>query len=117
MSALPPSLQRWNDTAPVRGNKMSNFFLSETWSSVMRWSGSAENRAEWLSSKASDKIGRGIKGYNEAKVFKLVPRAGLDPKRIMGSLWAFKIKFNELGKFDKLNPRWCVKGYGMDKSI
>lgn len=83
----------------------------------MRWSGSAENRAEWLSSKASDKIGRGVKGYNEAKVFKLVPRAGLDPKRIMGSLWAFKIKFNELGKFDKLNPRWCAKGYGMDKSI
>ena len=38
-------------------------------------------------------------------------------KRIMGSLWAFKIKFIELGKFDKLNPRWCVKGYGMDKSI
>eukprot|EP00964_Phaeocystis_antarctica_P126682 scaffold90338_cov29-Phaeocystis_antarctica.AAC.1 len=55
--------------------------------------------------------------YQQLKVFKLVPRAGLDPKRIMGSLWAFKIKFNELGKFDKLNPRWCVKGCGMDKSI
>ena len=55
--------------------------------------------------------------YQQLKVFKLVPRAGLDPKRIMGSLWAFKIKFNELGKFDKLNARWCVKGYGMDKSI
>jgi len=30
ISVLPPSLQRWNDTAPVRGNRMSNFFLSET---------------------------------------------------------------------------------------
>jgi len=76
----------------------------------MRWSGSAENRAEWLSSKASDKIGRGIKGYNEAKVFKLVPRAGLDPKRIMGSLWAFKIKFNELGKFRQTQSQVVCQG-------
>ena len=34
----------------------------------------------------------------------------------MGSLWAYKIKFDEKGIFEKLNPRWCVKGYGMDKS-
>ena len=35
----------------------------------------------------------------------------------MGSLWANKISLNEKGEFLKLNPRWCVKGYGMDKSI
>ena len=69
-------------------------------------------RAQWRTAKEKK-----MDQYQQLKVFKLVPRAGLDPKRIMGSLWAFKIKFNELGKFDKLNPRWCVKGYGMDKSI
>ena len=69
-------------------------------------------RAQWRTAKEKK-----MDQYQQLKVFRLVPRAGLDPKRIMGSLWAFKIKFNELGKFDKLNPRWCVKGYGMDKSI
>ena len=69
-------------------------------------------RAQWRTAKEKK-----MDQYQQLKVFKLVPRAGLDPKRIMGSLWAFKIKFNELGKFDKLNPRWCVKGCGMDKSI
>ena len=53
----------------------------------------------------------------DLKVFKLVNRAGIDPKRIMGSLWANKIKFDEKGKFCSLNPRWCVKGFGMDRSI
>ena len=69
-------------------------------------------RAQWRTA-----MERKMDQYQQLKVFKLVPRAGLDPKSIMGSLWAFKIKFNEMGKFDKLNPRWCVKGYGMDKSI
>ena len=52
-------------------------------------------------------------------MFKLVKRAGIDPKRIMGSLWANKIEFNEQGKFCSLNPypRWRVKGFGMEKSI
>jgi hypothetical protein len=35
----------------------------------------------------------------------------------MGSLWANKIKFDESGKFLSLGPRWCVKGFAMDKSI
>ena len=54
--------------------------------------------------------------YLALKVFKLVKRADVK-SRIMGSLWAYKIKFNDLGKFEKLNPRWCVKGYHMDKSV
>ena len=55
--------------------------------------------------------------YSDLKVFKLVERSKVDPKRIMGSLWANKIKFDEKGQFEKLNPRWCVKGTGMDKTI
>ena len=28
-----------------------------------------------------------------------------------------KIKFDESGKFQSLGPRWCVKGFAMDKSV
>jgi hypothetical protein len=36
---------------------------------------------------------------------------------IMDTLWAFKIKFDKDGKFDKLNPRWCVVGTNMRRDI
>ena len=68
-------------------------------------------RAMWRTAKEKK-----MDQYLGLKVFKLVRRADVK-SRIMGSLWAYKIKFNELGKFEKLNPRWCVKGYHMDKSI
>ena len=42
--------------------------------------------------------------YLELRVFKLVSRKGIDPKRIMGSLWAYKIKFDEKGVFDAAFP-------------
>ena len=41
----------------------------------------------------------------------------MEPKCIMGSLWANKIKFDEDGKFLCLGPRWCIKGFKMDRSI
>ena len=69
-------------------------------------------RAQWRTAREKK-----MDQYMDLKVFKLVNRAGIDPKRIMGSLWANKIKFDEKGKFCSLNPRWCVKGFGMDKSI
>ena len=35
---------------------------------------------------------------------------------IYDTLWAYKIKYKEAGLiFDKLNPRWCVKGGTMDR--
>ena len=68
-------------------------------------------RAEWRTAKEKK-----MDQYLELRVYKLVSRKGIDPKRIMGSLWAYKIKFDEKGIFEKLNPRWCVKGYGMDRS-
>ena len=37
--------------------------------------------------------------------------------KIMDTLWAFKIKFDQNGKFEKLNPRWCVVGTNMDRDI
>ena len=54
-----------------------------------------------------------------SKLTRLLDRAralGIDPKRIMGSLWAHKIAFDAKGNFEKLKPRWCVKGYDMDKN-
>ena len=68
-------------------------------------------RAMWRTAKEKK-----MDQYIALKVFKLVKRSDVKT-RIMGSLWAYKIKFNDLGKFDKLNPRWCVKGYHMDKSV
>ena len=68
-------------------------------------------RALWRTAKEKK-----MDQYLALKVFKLVKRADVK-SRIMGSLWAYKIKFNDLGKFEKLNPRWCVKGYHMDKSV
>ena len=68
-------------------------------------------RALWRTAKEKK-----MDQYLALKVFKLVKRTDVK-SRIMGSLWAYKIKFNELGKFEKLNPRWCVKGYHMDKSV
>ena len=80
-----------------------------------------KNEREYLRSpqKAAWRTAREKKmdQYQELKVFKLVPRKGIDPKCIMGSLWANKIKFDESGKFLSLGPRWCVKGFAMDKSI
>ena len=38
--------------------------------------------------------------------------------QIYDTLWAYKIKFKEGGLiFDKLNPRWCLKGGGMDRDL
>ena len=34
---------------------------------------------------------------------------------IVNTLWAFSIKYDENGTFDKLNPRWCMMGGGMDR--
>ena len=36
---------------------------------------------------------------------------------IMDTLWAFKIKFDKDGVFDKFNPRWCVVGTNMSRDI
>ena len=53
-------------------------------------------RAMWRTAKEKK-----MDQYVALKVFKLVKRSDVKT-RIMGSLWAYKIKFNELGKFDKL---------------
>jgi len=37
--------------------------------------------------------------------------------RIYNTLWAYKIKMHADLTFNKLNPRWCLKGGGMDRSV
>jgi hypothetical protein len=56
--------------------------------------------------------------YAKIHMFELVLKSSVDTKvhEIYRTLWAFKIKFKEGGLiFDKLNPRWCVKGGTMDR--
>ena len=35
---------------------------------------------------------------------------------IVNTLWAFSVKYDEAGTFDKLNPRWCMMGGDMDRT-
>ena len=35
--------------------------------------------------------------------------------RIYSTLWAYAIKLNADLTFEKLNPRWCLKGGTMDR--
>ena len=37
--------------------------------------------------------------------------------RIYNTLWAYKIKLHSDLTFNKLNPRWCLKGGTMDRSL
>ena len=57
--------------------------------------------------------------YNAIHMFDLVSRdeAIASGFPIMGSLWAYAIKFDEKGTFIKLNPRWCIMGGDMPKDI
>jgi hypothetical protein len=55
--------------------------------------------------------------YNALHMFNLVPRSkalsqGLP---VMGSLWAYAIKYDADGKFIKLAPRWCIMGGDMPR--
>ena len=37
--------------------------------------------------------------------------------RIYKTLWVYKIKLHADVTFNKLNPRWCLKGGGMDRDM
>ena len=53
-------------------------------------------------------------------MFDLVLKKNVNTKlhEIYRTLWAYKIKFKDGGLiFDKLNPRWCVKGGTMDRDL
>ena len=52
-------------------------------------------------------------------MFNCVPISKVDTRqyKVYNTLWAYKIKLNADLTFNKLNPRWCVKGGTMDRSI
>ena len=57
--------------------------------------------------------------YNDLSLFRLVlyddvVAAG---HKVLGTVWAYSIKFDKEGKFLKLNPRWCVMGGSMDRGV
>ena len=57
--------------------------------------------------------------YAKIRMYDLVLKSSVDLKKhtIYRTLWAYKIKFKDAGLvFDKLNPRWCVKGGTMDRA-
>ena len=58
--------------------------------------------------------------YHHVNMFDLVLLSSVNTKEhaIYDTLWAYKIKYKENGLvFDKLNPRWCVKGGTMDRNL
>ena len=52
-------------------------------------------------------------------MFRWTPLSKIDTRRyrIYNTLWVYKIKLKSNLEFEKLNPRWCVKGGAMDRSI
>ena len=57
--------------------------------------------------------------YMDLKLFKLVSYDDVVAAghKIMGTVWAYSIKYDKDGKFTKLNPRWCVMGGSMDRGV
>ena len=57
--------------------------------------------------------------YVELNMFKwiTVDQIDLRKHRIYNTMWAYKIKLRSDSTFDKLNPRWCVKGGSMDRDL
>ena len=57
--------------------------------------------------------------YMALNLWELVPESSVDKSKytIYDTLWAHKIKFDSNRKLDRLNPRWCVKGTGMDRDL
>ena len=58
--------------------------------------------------------------YLKLNMYELVKRSDVNEKKhtIYKTLWAYKIKFEEDGlTFNKLNPRWCVRGGTMDRDM
>ena len=72
-------------------------------------------RALWRTAKELK-----IDDYAKINMYELVLKSSVDTKvhEIYRTLWAYKIKFKDGGLiFDKLNPRWCVKGGTMDRDL
>ena len=58
--------------------------------------------------------------YAHVNMFDLVLESSVDKSKykIYDTLWVYKIKYKDQGLvFDKLNPRWCVKGGTMDREL
>ena len=72
-------------------------------------------RALWQSAKELK-----LDEYNKIHMYDLVKRSDVDETKhtIYKTLWAYKIKFEGGGLvFQKLNPRWCIKGGNMDRDM
>ena len=56
--------------------------------------------------------------YLALKMWRMVRIKDL-PKgtKVLRTLWVFKKKFDGKGIFEKLNPRWCIVGTGMDRDV
>ena len=57
--------------------------------------------------------------YKKLRLFKLIPRSEALKLGfvIHRSLWAYSVKTDGKGKFEKMNPRWCLCGGRMDRDI
>ena len=58
--------------------------------------------------------------YQRVNMYDLVLASSVDKSKykIYDTLWAYKIKFKTGGlTFEKLNPRWCLRGGSMDRDL
>ena len=56
--------------------------------------------------------------YKSLRLFELVPKSDVpEGTTIHRSLWAYKLKVDADGRFQDYNPRWCLVGTNMDRSI
>ena len=57
--------------------------------------------------------------YIELRMFEWVTVDQVDFRKhkIFNTLWAYEIKLKSDSTFDKLGPRWCVKGGTMDRDM
>lgn len=56
--------------------------------------------------------------YHDFNLIQYVKRSDVPVGyEVMRTVWAFKSNFDKESNFDKVNPRWCIVGTGMDRDL
>ena len=115
-------LNKWTMFVIDADQNLKSIATSEDVSSAQHWHtpsnekefNRSPQRALWQTAKEMK-----WEQYLELRMFNWVPIDSIDTRkhRVYNTLWAYKIKLNSDLTFNKLNPRWCVKGGTMDRSI
>ena len=96
---------------PIQHNTAyaSSWFVPKTWRDYL----SSAQKSLWRTAMELK-----MEQYIALNMWRLWRQKDLPPGvKILRTLWAFNIKFDGQGVFQKLNPRWCIVGTGMDRDI